>query len=291
MGRITAGVNTTVKADKLRFGYGVARLGLLVSAIMTALNCFFITFFNGLYYSGFAFTCPSLLVNDGLFWTGKLYTPEEYYAYWGLTSTNMTDMFYLYMTIGVALLAIGVLVVCYVFSKKYVGFLIAAVVLLAADKLYAFIYLGPSWEILPGIMLAAGLFAVLLIGIVSHFWLRMLEWASEPISPATSQKPPEMDGEAVNSPVLHTVDYRQKSKILMLKRVEGYMICYRKIGTVRELEIDKKVYDTVDAGKHEQPHELCAYLDGHEITVGLDMDGARYVCFDGETVGKVRRGI
>ena len=132
MGRITAGVNTTVKADKLRFGYGVARLGLLVSAIMSALNCLFIIFFNGLYYSGFAFTCPYLLVCDGLFWTGKMYTPDEYYAYWCMTSTDMTDMFYLYMTIGIALFAIGVLVVCYVFSKKYVGFLIAAVVLLAA---------------------------------------------------------------------------------------------------------------------------------------------------------------
>ena len=291
MGRITAGVRYTAIAERLRFGYGVARLGLLVSAIMTALNCFFITFFNGLYYSGFAFTCPSLLVNDGLFWTGRLYTPEEYYAYWGLTSTDMTDMFFLYMTIGIALLAIGVLVVCYVFSKKYVAFLIAAVVLLAADKLYAFIYLGPSWEILPGIMLAAGLFAVLLIGIVSHFWLRMLEWASEPISPASLQKSPEIDGEVVDSPVLHVVDYRTKGKILMMTNKNGYLICYRKIGEVRELEINKNVYDTVAVGKYEQPHELCAYLDGHEIAVGMDMDGARYMRFAGETVKKSANGV
>ena len=95
MGRITAGVNATVQADRLRFGYGVARLGLLVSAIMTALNCLFVVLFNGLYYSGFAFTCPYILVCDGLFWTGKMYTPDEYYTYWGLTSANMTDMFYL----------------------------------------------------------------------------------------------------------------------------------------------------------------------------------------------------
>ena len=285
MGRITAGVRHTALAERLRFGYGVARLGLLVSAILTALNCIFVVLFNGIFYSGFAFTCPYILISDGLFWTGCLYTPEEYEAYWGMTQTDMIDVIFLYLTIGIALLAVGVLVVCYIFSKRHVGFLIAAVVLLAADKLYALIWVGISVNILPGVMMAAGLFAILIIGIVSHFWLRMLEWTRQvPVSGLSQSAPASEDAVPADSPVLHVADYSEKGKFLMLTSKNDYMIGYRKIGEIRELEIDRKVYDTIDVGKYEQPHELCAYVDGHEIAVGLDMDGTRYLRFDGETV-------
>ena len=231
------------------------------------------------------------MITDGLFWTGRLYTPGEYQSYWGISEEDFASNSHLYMMILVALLCLGLLTACCIVSKKHVWGLIAAVPLLVADKLFMLIWYGDALQFHTDYAMTVCMLVVWVIGIVSFFKLRLLEWTGEPVLPATSQKPPEIDGEVVNSPVLHTVDYGQKGKILMLKSVRGYMICYRKIGSIRELEIDKKVYDTVDAGKYEQPHELCAYVDGHEITVGLDVDGAKYMCFNGEVVGKIRRGI
>ena len=290
MGRITAGVRSTLKADRLRFGYRVARLGLIASTVLCALNCI-ARFFGGFFYSTFTWVFPYAMITDGLFWTGHLYTPGEYQSYWGISSQDFQDPSYLYTMILVALLGLGVLTACCIVSKKHVWGLIVAVSLVVADKLFMLIWYEDSLEFHTDYAMAACLLTVLIIGIVSFFKLRMLEWAGEPVSLVTSQKPSDIDGEAVDSPVLHTVDYGQKSKILMLKSVQGYMICYRKIGNIRELEINKKVYDTVDAGRYGQPHELCAYVGGHEITVGLDVDGSKYMCFDGETVGKVKRGI
>ena len=95
--------------------------------------------------------------------------------------------------------------------------------------------------------------------------------------------------ETGNSPVLHPMDYGAKSKILLACDVGAYAICYRRFGSINELAINDMVYDTVDTGKNEQPHELHARLDGHEIAVGLGEDANIYVRFDGEVVKKKPR--
>ncbi len=290
MGRITAGVNCTVKAERLRFCYRIARLGLITSTVICIINCIF-AFFGGIVYSTFTWVFPFAMINHGLFWTGRLHTPEEYEAYWGITQDQLASPLPLYTMMGVALLAIGILVVCCIFSKKHVGFMIAAIPLAVADKLFMLFWYNDAWQFHTDYVMMVCMVTLWIIGVVSYFKLRTLEWMGESPTSAASQGAPEVDGEVVNSPVLHVVDYSEKSKILMLKSVSGYMICYRKVGNVRELEIDRKVYDTVDAGRYAQPHELCAYLDGHEIVVGLDTDTMTYMRFDGEVVHRERRGI
>jgi hypothetical protein len=49
------------------------------------------------------------------------------------------------------------------------------------------------------------------------------------------------------------------------------------------------VYDTVDTGAYEQPHELCAYLEGHEFVVGTGADAQAFIRLDGEVIRKKQR--
>ena len=49
MGKITAGAGSTKKAELLRSNYRIARLGLLIATVLSALNCIF-AFFEGVFY-------------------------------------------------------------------------------------------------------------------------------------------------------------------------------------------------------------------------------------------------
>ena len=98
MGRITAGVGSTLKADRLRFGYRMARLGLITSTVLCALNCF-ARFFGGFFYSTFTWVFPYAMITDGLFWTGRLHTPGEYQSYWGISEEDFASNSHLYMMI------------------------------------------------------------------------------------------------------------------------------------------------------------------------------------------------
>ena len=288
MGRFTAGGRNTIKAEGFRFQYRLSYFCLLTATFFTVLNCIF-SFFASVFYSAFAWVFPYAMITEGLFKTGKMYTPDEYEYYWGMTQEHMQHPGYLYILTGIAVVAVCVLVACCIIARKHVAGLIAATVLLAIDKLFMLIWYEISFQAFFKEFFMSGLLlGLLLMGIVAYYRLKMIDWVSEEVIPAAVPAA-EQEGEQQDSPVLHAVDYSLKCKTLMIYDVEGYTVCYRKIGTVYELAIDKMVYDTIDAGRHRQPHELNARVEGHDFAVGTSEDATMYVRLDGNVVKKKRR--
>lgn len=285
MGRITAGAGSTKKAEQLRFCYRLARLGLLVAIIFSVLNCIF-TFFGSVFYSEFSFSFPQAMVDNGRFYTGLMYTAEEY-AQMGWSSSDFLAPEFMLLDGGLALLGIGAVTACYFISKKHVGGMIAAAVLLGADIIFEIywydIMLAYTTEyILPGLLLAA-----MIVGIVSRFRLSFIEWMGE--TPTAEQTGGAELAPHPDTAALHAVDYAAKGKIIMIYDIAGYTVGYRRVGRINELIINKMVYDTLDTGAYEQPHELCAYVDGHEFVVGTGADAQAFIRFDGEVVRKKQR--
>ena len=290
MGKITAGAGSTKKAELLRSNYRIARLGLLIATVFSALNCIF-AFFEGVFYfySEFSYCFPLAMINNARFQTGMMYTLEEYEQMFGLTQSDFLHPDFLLLDGSFALIAIAALVVCWVLSKKHVGALIAAAVLLGVDILFGIYWYNFSITYFTEYLFPGMLLASLIIGIVSHYRLKFIEWTAEDVTVPAVAEAAQLAQETGNSPVLHPMDYGAKSKILLACDVGAYAICYRRFGSINELAINDMVYDTVDTGKNEQPHELHARLDGHEIAVGLGEDANIYVRFDGEVVKKKPR--
>lgn len=298
MGKITASADSTRRAEFLRLQYSIARIGLLAAIVLTLLNCIF-AFFDSVFFSSLSWVFPYAILSDALFSTGRMYTPREYEEYWDMTSADMMHPDYIYLVAGIALAVIGVLVVCWIFSKKQVGWMIAAAALLVADRMFVLYWYPVTIDFLSLFILAACLLGVLINGIVAYYRLKVIAWTSE--DPAPQETVPagqecvaqgkDTRQPTSDSPVLHPVDYRAKSKILLACDVQGYAVCYRRVGRINELAINKMVYDTADTGRHQQPHELRARVDGHEIMVGMDASSQIYVRFDGELVKKKARVI
>ena len=288
MGKITAGAGSTKKAGTLRLWYRLARMSLLITTVFGALNTVFLLIENAVFYSAFGCSFPYGVMWDGLFWTGKLYSSADYLAYFGLTSADMLHPDYLFVLGALALLAVGALVACWVLSKRYVGALIAGTALMVLDTGALLWFFDVSATYLTEYVMRVLLLTVLILGIVAHYRLQFIEWMGE--SPTTA---PIRDAEGVaqrpNTPVLHAADYAAKSKIIMIYDIEGYTVCYRRVGRINELIINKMVYDTVDSGAFDQPHELYACVDGHEFAVGTGADAQAYICFDGAVVRKRAR--
>lgn len=300
MGRIIADASSTMKAEVLRSHYRVARMSLLVAIAFSVLNCIF-TFFGGIFYSAFSFSFPMAMIDNARFWTGQMYSPEEYMQQFNMTQADMLHPEFMLLDGGLALGAIGLVIVCFIFSKKRVGWLIAAAALLGVDILFEIYWYDFSFSYLNEYLLPGCLMAILVVGIVAHYRLKVIEWTSKEFSPAVlpvseqgvaseaandAEQASDMRQTHSDTPVLHERDYSVKSKILMIYDIEGYTVCCRRVGNINELIINKMVYDVIDTGRHEQPHELCAWIDGHEIVVGLSISADRYIRFDGEVVKK-----
>ena len=292
MGRILADASNTKKAEILRSHYRVARMSLFAAIVFSVLNCIF-TFFDNIFYSAFSFSFPLAMIDNARFWTGMMYSPEEYMQQFNMTKADMLHPDFLFVDGGFALAVIILAVVCWIFSKKQVGWLIGATALVGADVLFMIYWYDFSFEHLTQYVMSGGLIAILVLGIVAHYRLRVMEWTGKEFSFSASpragsgaEQEPDAGQAHPDSPVLHERDFSVKSKILMIYDVQGYTICCRRVGNVNELVINKMVYDVIDTGRHEQPHELCAWLDGHEIVVGLSVGADRYICFDGEVVKK-----
>ena len=284
MGKVTAGAGSTKKAEILRMRYRAARMSLFILTAFSAINIFFVLIAHVTVYAPFSVTLPYGLVLLGLFWTGKLYTPEEYDAYFGMTPEELLSSDVIYIYIGCALVVLAVLVVCWALSKKHAWALIAGCALMALDTVSVPVFLGVDLNRgLTELLMHALAVGIMIAGIVAHYKLRIVEWMSEdPVRDAdnTAAHP--------DTPALHAIDYSAKGKIIMIYDIEGYTVCYRRVGRIYELAVNKMVYDTVDAGPYEQPHELCAYVEGHEIMVGTSADTA-YIRFDGEVIRKKQR--
>ncbi len=201
------------------------------------------------------------------------------------------------LAVGIAIAAIilGLYILCWIFSKKYYGFMIAALVLFVLDTLVmALVYLGIS-EIsgVLDVIIHIWVLYYLVIGVTGGYKLKHLspeeeleyEAAQASIEPEETEQVYVADGVINASSPIRVADTSVKSRTLIEGDFVGKNIVYRRVKRVNELVINGNVYDEVKM-LVETAHSLTANLDGHQIEVGYDGIINSYIKIDGERVAK-----
>lgn len=192
----------------------------------------------------------------------------------------------------VAAVILVLYLLCWIFSKKHYGWMIAALVFFILDSI-AMIGLYILAEDFSGILdlvIHIWVLYYLIIGVRYGYKLKNIppEEAVE-YEQAEQQILPSTDAQG-NSVALRAVQNDVKSRILIDGNYLGHYICYRRVKRVNELVIDGYVYDDIEI-LVETAHALNAVLDGHSIQVGFDGATHCYIRIDGEQVAKKLRLI
>ena len=315
MGKFFGGTRGMSERELNEAKYRDARVNLLIGMIATVVNCVLAVVGADMYFL-FSITFPYAMALDGAASCGLVYDLETYRKMMEDPIAEFLPMPYLYIMLAVAVIPLIVYLLCWIFSKKRVGWLIAATALFVIDSLFLILYFGVDVSMLLDYIFHAWMLFILIRGILAHFKLKAL-----PNDPAQSPQPtfvpmPEM-GEAQegsgaesteqaqqakgeqatdpqpagkpDTPVLHRADFSVKSRVLLQEQVQGYDICYRRVGKINELVVNSMVYDILDTGLVETAHELSCTLDGHEIAVGTDTASQMYIRVDGAIVKKKLR--
>lgn len=190
-----------------------------------------------------------------------------------------------------AFVMLAVYFVCWLLSKKYYGWMIAALVLFSLDTLVLVLLYLLAMEV-SGILDAAihiWVLYYLIVGVSNGAKLKNLpedELVSNEAESMESEKVTE--SESPNTTTLRVADTGVKSRILLESDALGHHICYRRVKRINELVIDGYVYDDVEM-LVEGAHALNAVIDGHRFQVGYDGSIHSYLRVDGETVTRKLR--
>lgn len=196
--------------------------------------------------------------------------------------------------IGVAGVSMLAFLLCWTFSKRHYGWMIAALVLFVMDTLAMagmYILTGDFSGIID---VAAHIWVLyyLVIGVKYGYQLHTLPVDEIEDVMGESEVPEyevqENEVQIVDSSPLHIADMTAKSKILLETVENGHCIVYRRVKRTNELVIDGYVYDEVEM-LIEPAHILRARLDGVEYGVGFDGICHSYFSLNGEKkVKKIR---
>lgn len=154
--------------DELTRKYTVCRSNLLLVILFTVINMFTISFNNS--YFLFSATIPTLFPSIGL----------------GMAAETGDNM-YLYVFIALGLIATLPYLFCWIFSKKRVGWMVAALVFFSFDCLFLLLNLDLSMII--DILVHAWVMFYLITGVRHGFKLRDLP----------AEEPPMVGAEAVDT--------------------------------------------------------------------------------------------
>ncbi len=297
MARYTYGTHSMTKGERYAAHYNSARANLLVAMVFTLLNSV-LSLIGGNMYFLFSCSFPYTMVSYGAFWSG-IYPPEVYQEL-EVPESDLLPLWFLFVLLVPAVLALGAYLLCWIFSKKHVGWMIAATVLFVLDSLFLILWYQPAADMIMDYLFHAWVLFFFIRGCISYFKLKEVNALAAEVSGEAFEEIPEQVAEAqaqayagtkANTPVLHAADFGVKSRVLLEHKEQNYDICYRRVGKVNELIINGMVYDLLDTGRMEQPHELCAYVDGHEIAAGFGADSRMYIRFDGDILKKKIRWI
>lgn len=182
-----------------------------------------------------------------------------------------------------AIVAIAVFFLCWIFSKRRYGWMIAALVLFSLDTLFMLsVYLtAKDWGGILDVVFHIWIIIYLVQGIKYGHRLKTLPPEE---SPMPTQ---EMPGEAAqtaptqDTTPLRRADTEVKHRVLLEAQASGYRICYRRVKRTNELVINGYVYGEMEM-LIETPHQICAVLGGHQIIAGytgvysyLQVDGTQ----------------
>lgn len=274
--------------EELENKFRASRSNLLFAIIVTAINIL-LTIIGTDFYFLFSITTPFILVSTGMYLCGMF--PDEYYADLGDYTPFDSSLFVVLLVLALVLLSFYFIV--WLFSAKHkTGLLIAALVLFIGDTLFAFSFLGISFDCLIEMLFHAWIIYYLVIGITSSRKLKKLP----PDEPTTDEaqnitEDPE-NSEAVSSSHIRVAEENAKHRVLLEVKAEdtpfGKRVCYRRVGKVNELVIGNYVYDEYEA-LMEMPHTLRATIDGHMVEASLDNMSRSVIKIDGVAVAKKMR--
>lgn len=182
----------------------------------------------------------------------------------------------------IAAVILVVYFVCWLLSKKRIGWMIAALVLMIVDTiaLIAFYLLASEISGILDFVFHAMIIYYLVAGIVSAKKLKKLP-PEEPV--ATDPEAPLAD----TAPI-RRVDEDEKCRVLLESTYGTYRVIYRRVKSVNQLVINNYIYDELKM-TIEPAHALSARIDGHEFVVGFDGRSQSYFLVDGNEVAKKMR--
>ncbi len=251
-----------------------ARSNLLLMIVLTLLNIVLL-FFKADYMLLFSATVPYFSVAVG-----------------------MVSEISRFLIVGICLAAIILLayLLCWIFSKKHYGWMIAALVLFIIDSLFMIgIYvISKDFSGVLDVVIHIWVLYYLVIGVKYGYRLKLLpkeeetEAAFEEEIYGEELPAEEAPGFDYSAP-LRRADEDVKYRVLLENDSLGHHICYRRVKRVNELVIDGYVYDDVEM-LIESAHALEAKIDGHAFQVGFDGLNI-YLRVDGSTVVKKLRLI
>ena len=240
--------------------YKIARGNLLLMIVFTLLNI--VLLFTG----------------SDVMWLFSATIPY-YVVIFGVVSEDAV-----FLTINVVIAAIGLLayLLCWIFSKKRYGWMIAALVMFIVDTLA-----------MVGLFLLAGEFSGIM-DLVFHAWIlyylflgvtngRKLKQLPEEVVNAESAVPME------NSNHIRWADPEVKHRVFLEAEAAGCRITFRRVKKVNELVINGYVYAEMEM-LMESSHMLSAVVNGHLIQAGYESAGSySYINVDGVQVAKKMR--
>lgn len=154
----------------LEMQYRTARMNLLLMAVFTAINITLISFGSSTYFL-FSASIPYFLVFLGAVTSGRM--PAEYYEEFEMTLEYVNPTFF-WIMLAIAIVTILLFVLCWIASKKHVGWLIAATVLFGIDTVGMFYLYGFNINMLLDIAFHIWVLVYLIIGLVAHHKLKNL---------------------------------------------------------------------------------------------------------------------
>ena len=149
-----------------------ARFYLLIALAFTVVNCILVATGSSTY---FLFSCsiPYALVDYGFFACGLMLSPEDYLEY-GWTEMDFWPIELLYVLIGMAAACVLLYLVCWIFSKKQVGWMVAVTVFFAIDTVFLFLWYEIGWDMIVDYLFHAWVMYSLIRGLVGHFRAKKL---------------------------------------------------------------------------------------------------------------------
>ena len=252
------------KTEAAKQQYKTARYNLLLMLVLTAVNIALL-FFGSDRMLLFSATVPYISV-----------------IYGSVFSWVFENEIYFMLGIAVAAVLIALYLICFIFSKKRVGFMVAALVMFVLDiaaMVWMYISSGDFADGIIDIVFHAWVLIYLASGVYSGFKLKKLP-EEEPVTETV-----EGSEEVANSTALRYADNDVKFRVLAQAEQGSYQICYRRVKRTNELVVNGHVYGEYEA-LLEQPHELSAVIDGHTITAGTNSASRSYITFDGEVIAK-----
>ena len=193
------------------------------------------------------------------------------------------------LTTGCVIAAIMLVVylLCWIFSKKRTGWMIAALVLFIIDTVVMglmYLGLGEASGIMD-VLIHAWVLYYLIVGVISASKLKKMPREETVAAAEVTGEDPEDASMNPNSTPLRRAEEDVKHRVLLETTYGGRQIVYRRVKRVNELVISGYVYDQYEAVM-ETAHCLTARIDGHTIEMGFDGASSSYFRVDGQQLAK-----